>query len=45
MIKIIDMRDGKDSGLFDKLVGRDRVGRRDVIGTVEAILADVRERR
>ncbi len=43
MIKIIDMRQGKDSGLFDKLVARDRVGRQDVIGAVEAILTNVRE--
>ena len=43
MIKIIDMRKGKDSGLFDKLVGRDRVGSKDVAGAVGEILTNVRE--
>lgn len=44
MIKIIDMREGRDSGLFDRLVNRDRVGGRDVAGAVEEILANVREK-
>lgn len=43
MVKIIDMRQGKDSGLFDKLVGRDRVGQRDVVQVVEEILSNVRK--
>ncbi len=42
MIKMIDMRQGKDAGLFDKLVERDRVGKRDVIDVVSAILENVR---
>lgn len=42
MIKTIDMRQGKDSGLFDKLVERDRVGKQDVISVVSEILDNVR---
>ncbi len=42
MIKMIDMRQGKDSGLFDKLVERDRVGKQDVVDVVSGILENVR---
>lgn len=42
MIKTIDMRQGKDSGLFDKLIERDRVGKQDVISVVSEILDNVR---
>lgn len=42
MIKIIDMRKGKDAGLFDKLVQRDKVEQADVVRVVEEILAYVR---
>lgn len=42
MIKKIDMREGKDSGLFDKLVGRDKVGQGDVVRIVEEIISNVR---
>ncbi|NLP06914.1 MAG: histidinol dehydrogenase [Clostridiaceae bacterium] len=43
MLKIIDMRRGKDSDLFEKLVGRDSVGRQDVVDTVNEILENVRK--
>lgn len=43
MMKMIDMRQGKDSELFDKLVERDRVGKQDVIDVVSAILENVRK--
>ncbi|NLK86773.1 MAG: histidinol dehydrogenase [Clostridiaceae bacterium] len=43
MIKIIDMRQGKDTGLFEKLVERDRVGKQDVIDVVGEILGNVRK--
>ena len=42
MIKIIDMRQGRDAGLFDKLVGRNRLGQGEVVKTVEEILSNVR---
>lgn len=42
MIKIIDMRKGKDAGLFTKLVERDRVGQADVVRVVGEILANIR---
>lgn len=42
MIKIIDMRKDGDSDLFDRLISRDRVGKEDVVKTVEEILSTVR---
>ncbi len=42
MIKIIDMRESKDAGLFSKLVERDRVGKADVVRVVGEILANIR---
>lgn len=42
MIKIIDMRKGKDAGLFDKLVERDKVGQADVVRVVDEILSNIR---
>ncbi len=42
MIKLIDMRQEKDTELFDKLIERDRVGKQDVIDVVGAILENVR---
>lgn len=42
MLKIIDMRKGKDFGLFDRLVGRNKLGQEDVVKTVEEIISDVR---
>lgn len=42
MIKIIDMRKGKDAGLFDKLVERDKVGQADVVRVVDEILLNIR---
>lgn len=42
MIKVIDMRQGEDSGLFEKLVGRNRLGQGDVVKTVEEIISNVR---
>lgn len=42
MIKIIDMRKGKDTGLFDKLVERDKVGQADVVRVVDEILLNIR---
>lgn len=42
MIKIIDMRQGKDSGLFNKLIRRNRLGDAEVVRAVEAILSDVK---
>lgn len=42
MIKVIDMRQGKDSELFEKLVGRNRLGQSDVVRVVEEILSKVR---
>lgn len=42
MLKIIDMRDGKDNSLFEKLVGRNRLGQADVVRTVEEIISNVR---
>jgi len=42
MIKIIDMRQGKDSGLFDRLVGRNRLGQDEVVKAVGEILSKVR---
>jgi histidinol dehydrogenase len=42
MIKVIDMRQGSDSGLFAGLVGRNRIGEGDVLRTVEDILSKVR---
>ncbi len=43
MIKTIDLRRGKDTELFDKLVDRDRVGRKDVTEVVGEILENVRK--
>jgi len=43
MISIIDMRQGKDSGLLDRLVGRNRLGQGEIVTTVENILSNVRE--
>jgi len=42
MIKMIDMRQNKDSGLFDKLVGRNKLGQGEIVKVVEEILSDVR---
>ena len=42
MIRIIDMREGKDSGVFDKLVERDRVGKADVVRVVDEILLNIK---
>ncbi len=42
MIKVIDMRQGSDSGLFAGLVGRNRVGEGDVLRTVGDIILKVR---
>jgi len=42
MIKIIDLRQGRDTDLFEKLVRRDRVTRQDVMETVSRIVEDVR---
>ena len=42
MIKIIDMRKGKDASLFDKLVKRDKVGQADVVRVVDEILSNIR---
>lgn len=42
MIKVIDMRKGRDAGLFNKLVERDRVGQADVVRIVGEILANIR---
>ncbi len=42
MIKIIDMRQGKDSGLFSKLISRNRLGDAEVVKAVESILSDVK---
>ncbi len=44
MIRIIDMRNGRDAGLFSKLVGRDRVGQMDVVRVVDEILANIRSK-
>jgi histidinol dehydrogenase len=43
MIKMIDMRQEKDQGLFEKLIERDRVGKQDVIAVVSEILENVRK--
>ena len=43
MLKIIDIRQGKDTELFEKLADRDSVGRRDVTDTVREILENVRK--
>lgn len=43
MIKIIDMRQGKDSGLFDRLIGRNRLGQGEVVKAVEEIISNVKE--
>ena len=42
MMKMIDMRQGSDSGLFAGLVGRNRIGEGDVLRTVEDIISKVR---
>ena len=42
MIKIIDMRQGRDTGLFDRLTGRNRLGQGEVVTAVEEILSQVR---
>ncbi len=42
MIKTIDMRQGKDTGLFEKLVERDRVGKQDVLDVVSEIMDNVK---
>lgn len=42
MIKMIDMRQGKDSGLFERLVGRNRLGQGEVVKAVEDILSNVK---
>lgn len=42
MIKVIDMRQEKDSGLFERLVGRNRLGQGEVVKAVEEILSNVR---
>lgn len=41
-MKVIDMRQSRDSGLFSGLVGRNRIGEGDVVRTVEEILSRVR---
>lgn len=41
MIKIIDMRQGKDSGLFDRLVGRSRLRQDEAVKAVGEILSNV----
>ncbi len=43
MIKTIDMRRDKDSGLFDRLVGRNRLEQGEVVKAVEEILSNVRK--
>lgn len=43
MLKIIDMREGRDFGLFEKLTGRETVGLQDVTKVVEEIISNVRE--
>ena len=43
MIKTIDMRRDKDSGLFDRLVGRNRLEQGEVVKAVEEILLNVRK--
>jgi len=42
MIKVIDLRQGRDTDLFERLVRRDRVARQDVMDAVGRILEDVR---
>lgn len=42
MIKIIDMRQGKDAGLFNKLVGRNMLEQGEVVKVVEEILSNIR---
>jgi histidinol dehydrogenase len=43
MLKIIDLRQGRDPELFEKLAARDSVGRQDVADTVREILENVRK--
>lgn len=43
MLKIIDMRQGKDSELFERLAERNSVGRQEVTDTVMEILENVRK--
>jgi histidinol dehydrogenase len=44
MVKLIDMRDGRDSGIFEKLAGRGRPDDAGVMRAVGEIIADVREK-
>jgi len=43
MLRIIDLRQGKDSDLFERLADRESVGRQDVVGKVLEILENVRK--
>ena len=43
MLKIIDMRQGKDSELFEKLADRESVGMQDVVDKVREIIENVRK--
>jgi len=42
MIKIIDLRCGKDSDIFENLASRSQLEYRDVLDRVEEIVANVR---
>lgn len=44
MLKIIDMRNGGKSGLFEKLAGRGRIGSEEIVRAVEEIVENVRKR-
>jgi len=43
MIRRIDMRQGKDSGLFDRLIERNTLSKADVVKVVEEIISDIRK--
>jgi histidinol dehydrogenase len=44
VLKIIDMRNGGESGLFEKLAGRGRIGSDKIVRTVEEIVENVGKR-
>ena len=43
MLRIIDLRQGKDSDIFERLADRESVGRQDVVEKVLEILENVRK--
>ena len=44
MLKIIDMRNGGESELFEKLAGRGRIGSDKIVRAAEEIVENVRKR-